>query len=488
LGGEGSAGAEEECGEERGKKYGEESRIVTQYRFQVAASRDTLSGISEDRVVFSKTKKIALTVIAGMAFGMVLASAQEPKKKEAKDQAEADLINGLAKQTDPAKTLKDLEKWTHDYPDTAFAEERQNAYLRTYAQMSDCKNASKVAREILAKKADDDLSLRIIIGCIYAIKGADATEYDSAEKAAQYVVDHPTKAADNQMSAADWDNFVNVTAKNVPPFIDMQKKDDAKAESDMKRILGADPTDAQLSYWLAGVLFGQREKKPENQPPAIFEYARAGLYEGPHAVDAATKKDAATRATRYYKAYHGSDEGWDKVASLAKTNALPPADFSIKSTADLAAEAAAAEAAADAADPVFAIWKTIKTGLTGDGDAAFFDSSVKGSGLPSADGAKKFKGKLVSQSPALNPKKLVISYKDPAGDITLVLETPLRGKMDPGAELEFFGEAQAYTKSPFNLTLKIADPKTDLIGWKSLPIAPPVTKKSGAAATKKKAE
>src|SRR5205807_1276190 len=163
----------------------------------------------------------------------------------------------------------------------------------------------------------------------------------------------------------------------------------------------------------------------------------------------------------------------------AKANALPPADFTIKSTADIEREKAEAEAAADAADPVFATWKALKTGLTGDGAAAFWEQA-KGSGFPSNDGSKKFKGKLVSQSPALNPKKLVINYKDAAGDITLVLETALRGKMDPGAELEFFGEATAYTPSPFNLTLKIADPKTDLIGWKSLPIAPTPGKKAGA--------
>jgi hypothetical protein len=436
-------------------------------------------------VVFSTTKKLALTLIAAMALGMAQDKPADPPQKVAKDQAEADLINGIAKDADPAHRLKDLDKWTQNYPETAFSSERQMGYLVTYSQLQNCKGASKVAREVLATNPSHDLSLRIIIGCIYAMKDADATDYAAAEKAAQYVVDHPTKAADNAMTAPDWDVFVNVTAKNVPSFIDMQKKDDAKAEADMKKVLASDPTDAQLSYWLAGVLFGQREKKPEDQPPAIFEYARAGAYDGPHAVAEALRKDALNRATRYYKAYHGSDEGWDKVLALAKTNALPPADFTILSGNEIAILEQKKKDEEDAADPVFAIWKTIKGGLTGDGDAAFFDSSVKTAGLPSPDGTKKFKGKLVSQKPALNPKTLVIAYKDPAGDITLQLETPLRGKMDPGAELEFFGEAKAYVKSPFMLTLEVPDPKTGIVGWKSLPIAPPTQKKAAPAATKK---
>lgn len=432
--------------------------------------------------MLSTTKKIVLTLIAGMA----LLVAQDKPPKVAKDQAEADLINGLAKEPDPAKRLAALDKWTKDYPDTAFADERQQAYLQTYAQMGNCKAASKTAREVLAKNPSHDLSLRIIIGCIYSptMKSPDATEMDSAEKAASYILEHPTKAADNTMSAQDWDTFVNVNARNVPAYLDFNvRKDDAKSEADMKKILQADPTDGLVSYWLATVLFGQRQAKPENQPPAIFEYARAGLYDGPHAADAATKKAALARAQSYYKAYHGSDEGWDKLAALAKTNALPPADFSIDDVNTVARKKQDEQDKIDAQDPVNALWRKIKEGLTGPNEAAFA-GELKDSAIPSADGTQKFKGTLVSQT----AKTLVINYRDPKGDITLTFTTtPLRGKMEPGAELEFWGTVKAYQKDPYMLTLDIADPKTDLVGWK--PVAPPATpKKSGAAGVKKKAQ
>jgi hypothetical protein len=433
--------------------------------------------------VLSKTKTIALTLIAGMAL-LVAQDKPAAPQKVAKDQAEADLINGMAKEPDPAKRLATLDKWSKDYPETAFADERQQAYLQTYAQMQDCKNASKMAREVLSKNPSHDLSLRIIIGCIYAMKSPDATEMDSAEKAGSYIVEHPTKAADNNMSPQDWDTFVNVNARNVPAFLDFTvRKDDAKSEGDMKKILQADPTDALVSYWLATVLFGQREKKPENQPPAIFEYARAGLYDGPHATDATTKKAALARAQSYYKAYHGSDEGWDKLAALAKANSLPPDGFTIKSKNELDVEAAEAQAKIDAADPINALWRKIKEGLTSGSEAAFWEQ-LKDSGIPSADGSQKFKGKLVSQT----AKTLVIDYRDPKGDITLTFAMPLRGKMEPGAELEFWGTVKAYQKDPYMLTLEIADPKTDLVGWKPVAAPPPAVKKGGPAGVKKKAQ
>lgn len=451
-------------------------------------------------MVLSTTKKLALTLIALIAVTAAFGVAQTPPaaapadakpQKVAKDQAEADLVGSIGKDTDPAHKLKLLDQWTHDYPDTAFAAERTLEYLYTYIALKDCKNQSRVASTILKTDSNDELSLRTIIGCIYQIKAPDGSDLDTAEKASSYLIANAdaiyadAKKAAN-FSAQQWQALkpqMVAFAKRTIPYIDIQRKDDARAEADLVKLLQADPTDAQASLMLAQVLFGERTTKPEKQPPAIFEFARAGTYDGPNALPAANRQQSLTSATKMYGIYHGSNDGWDKVAELAKTNALPPADFNIKSTADLAKEKADADAAADAADPVFAVWKTIKTGLTGDGGAAFFEANVKDSELPPE--GRKFKGKIVSMKPPISPKTLVMAYKDPAGDITLLLETPLRGKMDIGAELEFEGQASAYTAAPFMLTLKIGEDenKTKIIGWKPV-AAPPTPKKSGTTPKK----
>jgi hypothetical protein len=454
---------------------------------------------SEDRVVLSTTKKLALTLIALIAvaaFGVAqtppAAPAADAKpQKVAKDQAEADLINSIASDKDAAHKLQNLDKWSKDYPDTAFATERLQEYLGTYGQLKDFKNQSRIAATILKTDPNNEEALRAIIGGISQIKSPDASDFDTAEKAADYLVAHADEIYSDAKKPAGtaapaWQQFkltMIAAAKHAVPNMDIQRKDNAKAEADLTKLLQADPTDAVSSYMLAGVLFGQREKNPEKQAPAIFEYARAGVYDGPNALPAANRQQILAAATKTYKLYHGSDEGSDKLLAVAKTNALPPADFTIKSTADLEKERLEAEAKADADDPVFATWKTIKAGLTADGDAAYFDNNVKEAEFP--PGGKKFKGKIVSMKPLSSPTKLVMAYKDPVGDITLVLETPLRGKMDIGSELEFEGQASAYTKAPFMLTLKIgADENKDkIIGWK--PVAAPSMPKKAAPGVKK---
>ena len=123
-----------------------------------------------------------------------------------------------------------------------------------------------------------------------------------------------------------------------------------------------------------------------------------------------------------------------------------------------------------------ALWKTVKTGLTGDNPDMFWES-VKDSGLPGNN--MKFKGKIVSMTPQLRPKTLVVSVEQPEGDVTLKFEMALPGKMDVGTEIEFSGAAKAYTKAPYMLTLEVE--KEDLVGWK--PVTPP-----RAPAPKKKAQ
>jgi len=450
-------------------------------------------------VVFSKTKKLALTTILTMFATMAVGVAQDPPapaakpQKVAKDQAEANLINSIPKETDPAKRLTILDQWSKEYPESAYSVERTAEYMRAYTDLKDCKGQSKIAAQLIAADANSESGHRIIISCIYQIKGPDASDFQLAEKTANSLVAHADSIYSdaNKPAAttpADWQKFKStmvLAAKNTIPYIDAQRKDEAKEEADLIAILKADPSDAQASVMLGQLLFSQRVAKPLNQPIVIFEYERAGVYNGPNALPAAAQTQMQNTAAKFYTQYHGSTEGWDAIVALAKTNALPPDGWTIKSTADLAIEAQKAQEAADAADPVTALWRTIKDGLTG-ADAAMFWESVKDSGLPSADGSKKFKGKLVSQKPTLNPKTLLIAVKDPAGDVTLQLETPLRGKMDPGAELEFFGSAKAYAPSPYMLTLAIADPKTDILGWKSLPIAP--TTKKSAPGVKKQAQ
>jgi hypothetical protein len=115
--------------------------------------------------------------------------------------------------------------------------------------------------------------------------------------------------------------------------------------------------------------------------------------------------------------------------------------------------------------------------------------AAKGAGLPPKESVPtgKFKGKLISATPEVRPKELKIAIEKPdVADATLVLEEPLPGKMEPGGDISFFGAPEEYTKSPFMVTFKIADPKEDIEGWTGKgPAGPPRTGAKKAPAKKK---
>jgi hypothetical protein len=48
-------------------------------------------------------------------------------------------------------------------------------------------------------------------------------------------------------------------------------------------------------------------------------------------------------------------------------------------------------------------------------------------------------------------------------DVTLKLEEPLPGKMDPGGEIAFSGVAKDFAKTPFMVTFEVD--KDDISGW-----------------------
>ena len=97
----------------------------------------------------------------------------------------------------------------------------------------------------------------------------------------------------------------------------------------------------------------------------------------------------------------------------------------------------------------------------------YFDA-MKGALLPGEygkpKGVEKFKAKLVSMTPANKPKELVLALEKPdVPDVTLKFEEPLPGNMEPGAELEFQGVPDSYTKEPFMVTFVVTPEQLE--GW-----------------------
>jgi hypothetical protein len=245
----------------------------------------------------------------------------------------------------------------------------------------------------------------------------------------------------------------------------MTRKDNVRAEAELKKALDMSPTDSQVARWLADAILAQQKDHPEKTKYALFYYARAAAYDGAGSLPAQNRTQIQGFLARAYKTYHGSDEGFNDLLAKAKTTADPGADFKLLSVTDLAEIDAKNAAEFAKSNPAMAMWQTIKTGLTGDNPDAFFEASVKGAELPGgANGVQKFKGKIVSMTPANRPKEIVLAVEKPnVGDVTLKFEMPLPGKMEPGEEISFEGEAKAYTKDPYMLTLETDKDKIE--GW-----------------------
>jgi len=441
-------------------------------------------------VLWLKTSTIALALMVPLASGAFAQDKQESKsespqkaekKKEWKDRAEYDLYESIAKTQDPHQWLTTLDKWKQQYPQSDYADVRRQLYLETYRALNKPREAFDAAQEVLKDNPDNLVALSAIVGYIYNLVPPEApqlnpqqsTDLGVAQKASERILNNldtiyakenrPANMTDAQAAAAK--PTLKTFAQKTLGYIAMERKDYPKAQTELTKALQLDPKQGQVSFWLAEAVLNQNKAHPELQPDALYDFARAAAYTGPGSLPPADRSKVQDYLTKVYTQYHGSADGLDKLTAAAATSALPPAGFTVKSSADIARDKAEAEAAAEKANPMLALWKSIHKELESPDGAAYFENNMKGAALPGGvNGVTKFKGTLISTAPAVHPKELVLAIEDPTKpDVTLKLDSALPGKMEPGGEIEFDGVADSYTKDPFMVTFQVD--KTHIDGW-----------------------
>jgi tetratricopeptide (TPR) repeat protein len=254
-------------------------------------------------------------------------------------------------------------------------------------------------------------------------------------------------------------------------WIAMQRKNNDVAEQNFKKSLTINPNAVQVSYWLGTVIIAQ--KKPEKQAEALYDFARAAAYDGEGALAPAGRKQIDDYLTKVYTTIHGDTTGLAELKTMAKASPTPPADFKIKTAAEIAAEN---EEQLKKTNPELALWMNLKGQLLSPEGQTYFDSSMKGAQVP------KLKGWLVSAKPAVKSKELLVSMesKDGTANVTLKLvgsdgttAAPLTGKPVVGTEIEieFEGVGDSFTKEPaFMVTFDVERAK--ITGLKVDPVAP----------------
>lgn len=399
-------------------------------------------------------------------------AAQQPAAgaKNWKDRAEYDLYVKISQTTDPKARLELLNTWQDKYPQTDYSQERTQYFLVTLSQLaaSDPTQQQKLIDKSVEILKTDPQNFRA--SYFITLYGPSigktspspdlVTQVDSAAHAVISGADAAFSADKKpaQVSQADFDHAkaqAIALAHNALAWEATTKKDMATVESEYKASLQADPNQARVSAAYGQILVGEKK-----YPEGLFEYARAGQYDGPGALPAAQKQAALDYFNKVYTQYHGSDDGKQALLDQAKTSALPPDNLQLTSQADAANKEADALNARMASDPAFKLWYSIETSLKADAGQTFFASNMKDVEVPGgAQGVKNFSGTVITIDPPDRPTKVTLGVEDPAKpDATLEFSQPLPAsaveKIKVGEKLEFSGVADSFTKDPYSLTFK----------------------------------
>ena len=364
-------------------------------------------------------------------------AASAAKPKAVKDQGEYDILTAAQKEADPTKKLALLKQWADKYPESDFKSERLLAMMQAYNQLA---------------------------SGVMAVAAPTPDQLTAAQNAAQALVDNAAtafapEAKPAQVSDADWakaKGAIDQQAHTTLGYVAMMNKNYTEAENQFKQVLTGNPDNAQVSYYLGSVI--ARQQNLARTPEALYSFAHAVAVTGPGALSADGKKKASDYLKKAYEGWHGDSTGLPELMTQAAASALPPAGFTIKSVVDIEKEKAGSEEAFNKLHPDIALFKTLRTAITADNGAEYFDKQVKDTAIPT-----EFKGKLISATPEVNPKELLVAVENQTGDALLKFETPLKGKAEPGTPLTFKGSPQSYTKEPYQLAFVVE--KSDLKGW-----------------------
>jgi tetratricopeptide (TPR) repeat protein len=467
--------------------------------FREPGSRKRFAKNQEGSVLVQLFRKLALATITS---GLIVALwAQQPQgqgqsaaqgpQKNWKDRAEYDLAELIRKEASPQKRLELLNQWTQKYAETEFKLERLQYFLITYQALNQFPKVYDTAKEILAIEPRNPQGLFWVMAFTLNNKAPDAL--DAGEKAANTLVSNLNAIFAPEKKPAEVGEDVwkkqksdfEALAHSALGWVAYERKNYDQAEKEFVKSLEVNPANGQVSFWAGTVVIAQ--KNPDKYPQAIWHFARAASYAGPGEFPAANKKQLEGYLSKVYTTYHGDQSGLDEIKAKAATQPIPPGDFKIKTSAEIAHEK---EEEFKKTNPMLALWMSVKKELAAAGGEQYFEERVKGAALPGgASGVTKFRGKLISMKPVARPKELVLGIADAnTPEVTLKFETPLAGKAEPGIEIGFSGTATAFTKDPFMVTFEVE--KEDLEGWVAQPAAPASKKATGGAkkgaVTKKK--
>jgi hypothetical protein len=435
----------------------------------------------------------AAAVGAVLLIGLTPQARAQQKKKDYKDAGEFPAYDAAAKDigANPpnfAKAVTDLDAWKQKYPESDFKDERAALYVQAYAGTNQPGKALDQTAELLTRDLTTVFPgpegaptvIRLLYNAAWAIgQLPDPTpeQLAAGEKAARALNAYDQKlqgVTDAQWAQvrADMQQKAQAALLYVAMLPGNQaytKKNYPAAEAAYAKALQDYPNNAAISYQLGLTLRAQ----PDKFAQAVYQFQRAAVLDATLGNPKNDPKQVQTYADNAYIRLHGGTDGLDQLKEMVKQSPMPPADFKIKTTAEVAAEK---EAQFEKSNPQLALWMKIKGQLADTNGDQYFATQLKDAAVP------QLRGTLVDAKPACHPKELLVAVPLPdaqqplRAEITLKLEKAMTGKPELNSEFQWEGVPSAFSKDPFMLSMDT--PNEKIGGLKSTPCIPGGAKKS----------
>lgn len=393
------------------------------------------------------------------AQGAQQAATQGAQQGPQLSQEEYTAYNAVITATDPAAKATAAEAFLTKYPQSSVKSTVLEQLLAAYAQANNATKALDAADRLLQVDPNNIRALALETSLLKT-QGDNAAATDMAAKQAAYdkAADAASRGLKATKPAAVSDTDWAAIQKQVTPYfysaigIDaLTKKDSAGAiaayTSELKAVDPAQTT--QPGPFLQDTFFlGQAyyiSTPPDYLNCTYFTTRTAMLAPDQF------KSQFQPLATYCYKKYHGGDDGYDAVKTVAQANLFPPADF------------------ASSVKPAPTNEDLVKTALAGTPDLTKMALSdrefIMQYGTPEQadsvfapikDKELKVEGKFVS----LTDTKLVMAVSEDAknanpvtGDLTVNLKEAPKTTPDAGSDVAVVGTFDSYTQKPMMITM-----------------------------------
>ena len=392
--------------------------------------------------------------------GQVFAQQTPPAgQKVIKEPAEYNAYIAALNTQDPAQRAAAMEAFLSQYPASVVKTDALEQAMAAYQQAGNQAKLTSTANRLLELDPGNVRALAIVTylnrslasqGDAKAIAEVRADSEKGLKALSAWQKPEGTSDADFEKMRKQ----MAVIFHGAAGFAALQAKDYPAARDLYMQSIENDPNNLQDVYQLA---VAELEMKPLD-PNGFWYVAKAfQLAQG----NAAGQKSIADYGKAKYRRYHGGEDGWDQLVATAGTQAVWPADFSIKpalTPAEIAVKAVQDNAPGDLSFGDYEFVLSLRDASPANKEAA--DKVMQAILEKEKQGAAKLKlpVKVISATPGTIQAAITDENQQAnKADLQVTLTKPMLHQPTDGAMIDIVGVITEYVPSPFTFIMKDAE-------------------------------